>query len=106
MKRIKDGKHPHYRATTKHLTLSLPGALSGDEREALSQAILADAAAGRAAPSFDSGVGSGYASQDVVLAAFGLTRGDIGRVTALGEASRRSGSDEESDSASVDDDMF
>ena len=111
IKRIKNGLHPYYRATTKDLTLSLPGPLSAEDREALSQSEPADAApaqaaseGGRPAPDFVSG--SGYASQDVVLAAFGLRREDLERVEALGEASRRGGSDEGSDSASLDDEVF
>ena len=54
--------------------------------------------AGRQAPSFD----SSYASQEEILAAFGLRRKDLQRVEALGEASRRAGSDEDSDSGSLD----
>ena len=86
LKRIRDGKHPHYRATTKHLLLSGSRGLSETERDLMSMRVRPPAAqppaqVGKAPP--------GYASKEQVLEAFGLLEGDLAQVQALGEAARR-----------------
>eukprot|EP00959_Pyramimonas_sp_CCMP1952_P149275 3123320-Pyramimonas_sp.AAC.1 len=105
--RIKSGKHPHYRATTRVLKLSLPGPLIPEEREAMRHAILYEAAPGAGGnPLQLAHEAPRFASEEAVLQAFGLLVSDLPRVQALGESIRRGGSEEDSDPESDGGDLF
>ena len=105
--RIRSGKHPLYRKSTRDLILSLPGPLSSEEREAMRQAILFEAATGSASsPLRSTHEAPGFAPEETVLQAFGLLASELPRVQALGEAARRGGSEEDSDPKSDGGDLF
>ena len=101
IRRIRAGKHPHYRPSTKNLRLSEPRGLSQSERDLLTvrmkppeQSVAAPGSGG------GQSVDRGFASKSDVLRAFGLLESELPQVQALGEAERSAPGESEDEEAS------
>ena len=101
IKRIRDGKHPHGRATTKDLRLGNPRGPGQPERDLLAvRGGRPTAPSAASAPDVGPAQARGYASKSDVLRAFGLLESELPQVKALGEAERRAPEESEDDEAS------
>ena len=99
LNRIRSGKHPHYRATTKSLELGPPGELSLQERVEIERMVTPCEADSAVLQQAEGGSLPGLPTQASVLAAFGILESELPRVKSLGQRVAAEASDNESEAS-------